>query len=180
MGRDKALIAVNGEPLWRRQLRILRELEPHELFMAAPPRAEWSGEGCILISDALPNAGPLGGLTSALRACSSPLLLTLAIDLPAMSADYLRELLTLCGDNEGIVPRLGDRYEPVAAVYPRAARPFAESSLADRQFSLQQFAAGCVTQRLVRPSEVGADEQAFFLNLNRPEDLLAVRDNELA
>ena len=38
MGRDKALISVDGVPLWERQLRLVEQLEPTWTFLAGRPR----------------------------------------------------------------------------------------------------------------------------------------------
>lgn len=174
MGEDKAFIELNGVPLWRRQLQILQELAPRELFIAGPPHEEWRGEGHLIIPDAQRNAGPLGGLVAALRRCSAPLLLTLAVDLPHMTSDYLRDLIAGCSRTRGIIPRAREHFETVAAVYPTSALPLAEMCLMSDKTSLQSFAARSLFEDLVTASEIGAEDKPLFLNINTPEDLSSV------
>ena len=174
MGEDKALIEIDGVPLWERQLRVLRELTPRELFIAGPARDEWHHAGCIIIADAQPNAGPLAGLVAALRHCTAPLLLALAVDLPRMTADYLREMMAVCSETSGILPRGRGNFEPMAAVYPLTALPLAESCLASGNYSMQRFAARCLSQGLASPRQIAPDDEPLFLNMNTPQDLLAV------
>ena len=176
MRQDKAFVTIDGEPLWKRQLRLLQELALQEVFLAGPAHAEWLCESCIIIPDAQPDAGPLGGIVSALRHCSTPLLLTLAVDLPNMMAAYLRSLIPLCGDARGIVPRRGGRFEPVAAIYPKAALAFAESCLASGNYSLQIFAARLLAEGLLEAKEIAPHDEPLFRNLNTPEDLLALKN----
>lgn len=171
MGRDKALIEVDGVPLWQRQLRILQELGPTEIFLAGPSRPDWQDAGCTIIPDAQEDSGPLGGLVTALRHCSTSLLLALAVDLPRLTSDYLRELLDLCGE-KGVVP-VTDRLQPLVAIYPVNALPLAEQLLSNGRYSLQNFAACCMAEGLTRQHPVGPEERSLFLNMNTPADLVA-------
>jgi molybdopterin-guanine dinucleotide biosynthesis protein A len=146
-------------------------LRPQELFIAGPAHDEWQTANAIIISDAESGAGPLGGLVAALRQSSAPLVLTLAIDLPHMTSDYLRELLAGCGDARGVVPSYGARFEPVAAVYPTRALALAESCLAARDLSVQRFAARCLEEGFAVAKEITPEQRPLFLNMNTPEDL---------
>ena len=174
MGHDKAFVEIEGVPLWQRQLQILRQLEPHELFIAGPAHAEWIGACDAIVPDACGGAGPLAAVVAGLRRCVTPLLLTLAVDLPSMTTAYLRELLASSSDGIGLIPRLDDRFEPLAAVYPVSALPLAESCLQSRNYSLQEFAARCVSEGLARLKQVELSEEPLFLNMNTPDDLLIV------
>lgn len=166
MGRDKALLEIGGETLWRRQLATLRALAPQQLMVAGPPRGEVES-----IVDEVEGAGPLGGLATALRRCSAPLLVVLAIDLPEITPDFLRALLDLCDEDRGAVPCGAEFYEPLAAVYPTTLRDAASEALRAGDFSLQHFVAEAVrAQRLVR-REIHPAESHLFTNLNTPADL---------
>lgn len=173
MGRDKAFIEVDGVPLWQRQLRILQQLAPTEILLAAPPRAEWKDSGCTIISDAQNNSGPMAGLTAALRRSSTDLLLVLAVDLPQITSAYLRMLLALCDDGKGAVP-VSERFEPLVAVYPRASLRIAEQFLSSGRFSMQSFAACCVADGLMLEQPIKSSEAALFRNMNTPSDLAAI------
>ncbi len=175
MGRDKALLEINGQTLWNRQLSILEELEPREIFIAGPPRDEWRTH--ILITDAQSGTGPLGGLVSALRRSSTSHLLVLAIDLPKMTGSYLRALLDVCSPDTGVVPR-ADRFEPLAAIYPKGSLPVAEDFLQSDDYSLQKFAARCVARGLIRLLKIEPHDESLFANLNTPDDLLALNRDE--
>ena len=174
MGVDKAFVKVGGVPLWQRQLTILKELAPAQLFISGPPHVEWHDERCLIVPDTQPDAGPLAGLVAAMRETSTSLLLTLAIDLPNMTAHCLRGLLARCSATRGIIPRTGELFEPVAAVYPTTALPLAESCLASRDYSLQKFAVRCVAEGLLLTARIATEEEPLFLNMNTPEDLLAL------
>ncbi len=145
---------------------MLQALAPVELFLAGPPRAEWSDYE--ILADALPGCGPLGGLVAGLRRMQTTRLLVLAVDLPAMRADYLQALLAR---GEGVVPQRTDLFEPLCAVYPASSRPLAEKLLATGQLSLQHFVRECLLEGLVRAQPITEEEAPLFTNLNTPADL---------
>ena len=171
MGTDKAFIEIDGVPLWRRQLQMLEELRPHQLFIAGPAHEEWQEMHCAITPDAEPDGGPLAGIVAALRRCSTTLLLVIAIDLPNMTDRYLRQLIDSCAADRGVVPACGDRCEPLVAIYPKHSLSIAERCLAARDLSVQRFAACCVAEGLVVQKEITSGERPLFLNMNTPEDL---------
>jgi molybdopterin-guanine dinucleotide biosynthesis protein A len=169
MGRDKAFLEIDGEPLWHRQLATLRALSPDELMIAAPPCPEWSD--CDVIADEIPNAGPLGGIAAALRKCASSHLVVLAIDLPRLTTGFLQTLGDFCDNRRGVVPRNNDRFEPLAAIYPQSCAELAGAALRRGDFSMQDFVRAAIEVGLLLPREVSAKEASLFTNLNTPDDL---------
>src|SRR6185312_15889507 len=90
MGEDKATLQFDGEPLWVRQVQLLRELKPDVLWISARARPIWCPSEIEVIADEPPSRGPLSGLAAALRKIQTSHLLALAIDMPRMNSDVLR------------------------------------------------------------------------------------------
>lgn len=174
MGRDKAGVLIDGQPLWQRQLGTLRAVHPHELFISGKPDGPYASAGVEILADNFPGLGPLAGLEAALRCASHPLVVLLAIDLPAMTADFLSILLrqaTAGAGAVGCVSRDDRSFEPLAAVYSCSCLPLAMACLREADRSMQRFIqlalkGGFVTIRDLRPSE-----RPLFKNLNQPADL---------
>ncbi|MEP6821092.1 MAG: molybdenum cofactor guanylyltransferase [Chthoniobacterales bacterium] len=175
MGRDKAFIEFEGVPLWRRQLGVLRQLHPTEIFIAGPLRPEWSGACDAVLPDTNGDSGPLAGLLSGFHHGTTPFLLALAIDMPQMTAEFLIELTASCGLGEGVVPVMNERYEPLAAVYPRAAATIAEAQMRAGHLSLQDFVRACLVAGFLREKRLAPSTHSLFLNLNTPNDLSSMR-----
>lgn len=173
MGRDKAEILLpDGRPLWRRQLdEVLRPLGPGELFLSGPPRAGLPADVRVL-PDAAPGLGPLAGIAAALAAASAPLVVVLAVDLPAMTAGFLQtRVLPHCTPQAGMVPRTGDGfYEPLAAVYPRGCLALAEDQLRGADRSLQTFVRAARAAGMIGETSLAAGETRLFVNWNEPGD----------
>lgn len=169
MGRDKAFLEIGGEPLWRRQLEKLRQLTPAQLMVSGPPRREWSD--CEVVPDEVENAGPLAGLAAALGKCTTAHLVVLAIDLPMMTSNFLRLLVTLCDENGGVVPRDANGFEPLAAVYPASCAIVANAALCAGEFSMQSFVRRGMDESWLMARDISTAEASLFTNLNTPNDL---------
>ncbi len=175
MGLDKADMLVGGESLWQRQIAILRKTGVDEVIVSGPDRPDWRDAGLVVVEDERPACGPLGGLVSVLRRATYPLIVVLAVDMPSMTSAFLRMLVESAGADTGVVPKIGERYEPLAAAYPAAALALAEECLAQRARSLQGFVSRAVASGLVRERLMAAGERALFFNVNTPADLAGFR-----
>jgi molybdopterin-guanine dinucleotide biosynthesis protein A len=175
MGRDKAQIAVSWEgetvPLRVRQLRLLASLEPEELFYSGPERVNDS-PGAKIVADQWADTGPLSGIASCLKSTTSDLLLCLAVDVARIEAPILLNLLEKCRTGHGIVPRIGEYYEPLVAVYPRSSLSFAIDQIVTRRLRLQEFVQRLLSEHLVDEYPVLPEEIPLFANWNTPEDIV--------
>lgn len=174
MGRDKALLPLpDGRVLWQRQLAVLQELAPAELFISGPARDGFPPDIPLLPDDA-PGLGPLAGIAAALATIQSKRLVVLAVDLPSMTAGYLRGLLDDDGpgvSSQGIVPQLrGGFLEPLAATYPKTALVAAQGGLRRADRSLQTFARVLIDSGQVRARPVSSADTGLFVNWNEPGD----------
>lgn len=169
MGSDKALVEVDGQFLWERQRDLLRQLAPAELFLSARPEQAWAKRAAgfdAVLHDAIPNCGPLMGITAALERATQTHLVVLAIDLPAMTTDWFSGLLAQRSLGLGSVGKRGDRFEPLAALYPKEFLPFAWEALAAAKYSLQPLLSAAVDQRVLGAIEIGKTEAPWFENWN--------------
>jgi molybdopterin-guanine dinucleotide biosynthesis protein A len=172
MGRDKALLEIPGSNLllWQRQWRVLEELQPEEIFWSGPRRPAMPAK-CRVVADVVERAGPLGGISACLGLLRSDLLVVLAVDLPAMNADFLRRLLARCSDKRGAVARHGDFFEPLAAVYPRRLNTLAAEHLAQGRCAMQDFIREAIKLDALDVTPLEQKDVPLFKNLNTPSDI---------
>lgn len=172
MGRDKAGVIVGGQPLWQLQLAKLRALAPAEIFISGRADGPYSEANVAIVTDAVPDCGPLGGIAATLQRAASPWLLVLAIDLPDVSEDLLTMLVAEArARDRGTVPQTERGFEPLAAVYPRAALPFAEETLRADDRSMQTFVRRLLDAGLANAWPLTVALSAQFRNVNTPADL---------
>ena len=144
MGRDKATLELDGTPMWRRQRDLLAAAGATEIFLSVRPDQAWTRHATgftALLRDDLPNAGPIAGLTAALERTSCPHVLVLAIDLPRLDPAWLRTLRALSAPDVGAVGRREGFFEPLAAIYSRAALHLFWEAAAAGRYALQPLLA---------------------------------------
>jgi molybdenum cofactor guanylyltransferase len=171
MGRDKATLLFRGEPLWQIQLELLRKLEPTEIFVSARIDPVWRPAGVQFVADDPPSRGPMSGLAASLAKLSAKHLLALAIDMPFITEKYLTFLCSQIERGRGVIAKIDDRFEPMAAIYPQEALANFQRALSGTDFSLQTVAGGLAAAGKLRVIRVTDDEKKFFVNLNELADV---------
>lgn len=171
MGRDKAGVVFRDEPLWRRQLRVLRDLGPEKVFVSARTESVWLPDDTELLLDEPPSRGPLSGLAKALSQMKTSHLVVLAVDMPFVTREQLHHLCSLATEGCGVVPMIGERAEPLAAIYPREAAPDFISALAGADLSLQPLVRKLAVAGRVQTFSVPPEDERFYRSINTPADL---------
>lgn len=171
MGKDKATIVFGGEPLWQRQIELLRGLRPEKIFVSARTEPSWLPLDTELFLDQPPSRGPLSGLTKALERMQTSHLVVLAVDMPFMTGEQMLALWSLAAVGRGVLPMIGNRAEPLAAIYPREAGGDFLAALASDDFSLQQLSRNLVKAGKLRILRVSPADEGLYRSVNEPGDL---------
>lgn len=171
MGKDKATLTLNGEPLWSRQIRILRELHPARVMVSARNNPEWCPADIEVALDEPPSRGPLSGLAAAFKKIQTTHLLVLAVDLPKMTSEHMRKLWALAQPRIGIIPQSDGLIEPLCAIYPVEVAGLALKTLPKKDVSLGAFIQTLAAQNRVCFYGVTQSETSLYQNVNTPEEL---------
>ncbi len=163
MGRDKALVELD------------RAVGAAEIFICGRAGIAYPGHEGRVLTDHFPDAGPLAGIHIALQSATTPSLLVLAVDMPAMDADFLRQLVAHCQPGIGVVPRVAGEIEPLAAIYPKAALSLITELLSRNSRSVKKFADACDRNGLIAYFDVPAGAANHFTNCNTALDLDAAQ-----
>jgi molybdopterin-guanine dinucleotide biosynthesis protein A len=143
MGRDKATLEFDGQPLLERAVAVLRECFP---------------EVMVIRQDDVPGLGPIGGLLTALR--RAPEIFVVACDMPFLDAALIREMAAqLPGYDAVAIPG-----EPLHAAYSARILPVVEAQIAAGDYSVQSL----LSKLRVKTVEAGP-----IINVNTPEELEA-------
>lgn len=175
MGTDKALLEIRGERLLDRTVRLFQDLFPQVILVTNQPLA-YLDQPVEIVTDVLPGRGPLGGLYTGLFFASHPYIFCVACDMPYLNAAFIRHLLTLRDAYDVVVPRTPDGLQPLHALYSRRCLPRIEKQLAAEKLKISGFYKGLKV--LTVPPEVSLSFDpvlGMFYNINRPEDLTAIR-----
>jgi molybdopterin-guanine dinucleotide biosynthesis protein A len=162
-GRDKAWLQRDGVP---QVLRIARRFlgECAAVLVSANRDLPRYGEhGLGVVADRIADIGPLGGIDALARACGTPWLLTIPVDVVDAGDGLLRALVGAGGD--GAVAEDDDGVQPLAALYRvDSLRGALAAAVAMEDFSVRAMQA-----RMTLPRVRFAGLR--FGNLNTPDDL---------
>ena len=170
MGMNKGRLDYKGTPLWRFQIDKLIRLGPNQLFFSVTPEMTFPEGPWTLVYDRSPRLGPLGGLEAALRLTSEAFLVTLAVDMPEMTTEFLRFLLGKA-ETTGVVPRVDGFYHGASAVYPARILPIVEQVLVSDDRSFQHLVTEALKARLLQVEEIKSTTKKLFENWNSPQDV---------
>ncbi len=121
-GRNKAIEPFRGERMIDRALQSLRSrCDP--LLVIANDLTPYYGVKAHLLLDIRPRQGPLGGIHTALFFSPHEWVLVRATDMPFLAPGLLEALLDRREGCDVVVPLMGDRYEPLSALYRRSCIP---------------------------------------------------------
>ncbi len=177
MGRDKAFLpfpAPDGPPLIARQAALLRSVGADDLLISGRPSVDYTTAvpDAHVVTDPVPDAGPIAGLAAVFAAARHPWVLVIAVDLPRLTTDYLQKLITSGAGRVGVVPRGSQGYEPLVALYPRCLLSEIQSALAKGEsLSLQNLIHTGVTRSLLSPLPILPGETTVFTNWNTQNDV---------
>lgn len=166
MGRDKAQVMLGGKSLLERAIETWKDYGAGlQLSMGPAERMGLAPGGISAVADIYPERGPLGGLHAGLRACSTPVLLLVAVDSPFLTPEHADALLEVMDSGEACVYTVDGDPQPLFGLYRRRCATPAETLILhgdNRMCSLLDW-----TNTIYVPAE----DRAPFRNLNTPEDV---------
>jgi molybdopterin-guanine dinucleotide biosynthesis protein A len=171
MGRDKALLEVNGKPLLTRTADLLSPLVKSITLVGDPAR--YSSFGFPTLPDQWPGAGPLGAIVTCLTAAREPQAVVLACDMPYLTQDWLAWLVARAANSPAdiVVPETRRGLEPLCAVYRSACADVFSSALERGVRKVTDAFAGlsmvCVQENEWRRFSVDGN---LFRNMNTQGD----------
>ena len=171
MGTEKATIVFDGEPLWQRQITLLRHLRPEKIFVSARAERSWRPADTELILDQPPSRGPISGLTAALARTRTSHLVALGVDMPFVTTAQLQDLCHRANAGCGVVPTIAGRVEPLAAMYPVEAYADFTAAMTGNDWSLQPLVRRLADEGKVQLVNVAEAEAELYRSLNEPPDL---------
>ena len=178
-GQPKGLLEVGGRRILDRVAAALTTAtnEPPLLVANDPEAARWRAD-LQTIPDVRPGAGSLGGIYTAVSAAREPVL-CVAWDMPFLSADLLRALVTGAAEFDVFLPEsVGRRgVEPLCAVYDPRCIPAIERQLASGDLRAISFHADARVGTLsLDDVRALGDPEVLFFNVNSPDDLVRAEE----
>ncbi len=170
MGRDKALLKLEGSPIIKVLSDRLR-LVTDEVLLSANDPAAYAFLELPVIPDIFSGCGPMAGLHAAMRRTLRPWILVLACDLPGVTESLLQQLIVRTADYDAVVPCTSDGcLHPLCAIYKQTCLPTVERNLIRGvNGMLAIFEDPKLRVLRLNPNE-GGFRDADLININSPHD----------
>lgn len=168
MGTDKAFVEIDGYPLVARARDALSGAGAARIAAVGGDVSRLAEFGVELIPDLYPGLGPLGGVVTALSACTAPLVVVLPCDIPGLTPSFVTSLVGLLDDSPkaaAAVPTVDGRRQVVTIAVRREVLSIFGDRFAEGERSLR-VALGEVE---VVEYEVA---RSTLADIDSPEDLV--------
>jgi len=175
MGTDKAWLLLDGKPMIE---HVINALAPATDALAIIANSEaFSKFGFEVFSDSQSGVGPLEAIRTALANSHTSRVLLVGCDLPFVTTELFKLLLSVDSDDYAIVPIGKDgRQEPLCAIYDNRALPTV-SGLINEGHRKISILFDHVSTRYVPFEQINSlpGSELFFENINTPDDYQRVR-----
>jgi molybdopterin-guanine dinucleotide biosynthesis protein A/molybdopterin converting factor small subunit len=170
MGRPKALLPFDGEPLIVHVVRDLKKMFAEAVVVAAPEQ-ELPVLPAVLVRDEVAYQGPVSGIYHGLNASSRKICFVTSCDAPFLNLTLIAHLLAQVPDYDVVVPYWEERFQPLHAVYRASVAPLLKDQL-ERGELRPIFLYDKVRTRKVHEDEIRRldPEGLSLLNINSPAD----------
>ena len=176
MGTDKGLINLQGVSLVERIIRQISHIFPN-IFIVTNNIAEYSKFGYPMVSDLLPDIGPLGGLYTALDHDKHDYTLLLSCDMPLVSQGMLLYLMGAVDAYDVVVPRLSktSHPEPLRAIYSKRCFSIIEKFIEEGGRRVIGFYSEINVRYVERKEIESVDPGArSFFNANKLTEVISI------
>jgi len=170
MGRSKALLLFDEEPLIVHVVATLRRLFA-EVVVVAAPEQDLPLMPVRVVSDEVAYQGPVGGIYYGLTAAGGEAAFVTSCDSVFLNIDLIAHLVDQLPEHDVVVPHWQGRFQTLHAVYRRSVSPLLADQLAHGQLR-PVYLFDKVRLRRVDEDEIRRfdPEGSSFYNMNTPED----------
>jgi molybdopterin-guanine dinucleotide biosynthesis protein A/molybdopterin converting factor small subunit len=170
MGRPKALLPFDDEPLIVHIVATLRSLFADIVVVAAPGQ-DLPSMPVMLVRDTVAYQGPVGGISYGLTAAVDEVCFVTSCDSAFLNPALIAHLVSEIADYDVVVPHWQGRLQPLHAVYRRSVLPLLDAQLARGELRPVYLFDKVRTRRIDEDDIRRFDpEGASFFNMNTPED----------
>ncbi len=173
-GRDKAMLPIAGKPIVENTIEILKSIFDEILIVTNEIR-NYEYSGVAFVRDVIKGIGPLGGIYTGLCAVNKKAAFIVACDMPFLNRGVILKIIGAFKDSDCdvLLPRIGDRIEPLCAVYKSFLKDEIQKYIRDNQdYSIKNFLKD------VKVGYLDCENDDFyahaFKNVNTPEDARAI------
>ena len=171
-GINKAFSEINGSRLIDIVAGLLTSIFTRTVLITNSPE-EYSYLGLPIRKDLIRGLGPIGGILTGLEDISDEAGFFIACDMPFVSEDLIRYIVSVRGEFDAVVPKIDWKIEPLHALYRKSCLPVIRELIASGVYQTIK-AFDRLNIRYLNEAEIKANDPQMrsFFNVNRPEELV--------
>jgi len=171
-GVNKALLEINGSKLIDRVTGLLISIFERVILITNSPD-EYLYLGLPIREDLIKGLGPIGGILTGLEDINDEAGFFIACDMPFVSEDLIRYIVSVRGGFDAVVPKIDWKIEPLHALYRKSCLPVIRGLIASGVYQTIK-AFDMLNVRYLNEAEIRANDPQMrsFFNVNRPEELV--------
>ena len=170
-GINKAFSEINGSRLIDIVAGLLTSIFTRTVLITNNPE-EYSYLGLPIREDLIRGLGPIGGILTGLEDIRDEAGFFIACDMPFVSEDLIRYIVSVRGEFDAVVPKIDWKIEPLHALYRKSCLPVIRELITSGVYQTIK-AFDRLNVRYLNEAEIKANDPQMrsFFNVNRPEEL---------
>lgn len=174
MRSNKAFVEVHGQRIIESVLAKLCGIMDDVLLVTNDPEAyiKYESERLRVVTDIIPGKGPLSGIHAGLHYARHRSIVAVACDMPFLNPDFLLYMIDQTDGLDAVVPRIGEYFQPLCAVYRKSCYEPLQNALMNDQLKISRL-YDLLNIRYIDEKEIRVygDPDLMFFNVNNHDDL---------
>lgn len=171
IGKDKAFLPIDNEPMIQKELKIFQQVFSKIIVVTNTPDKYKHFEGIKIITDIIPECGPLGGIYSGLSLSDTEYSFFAACDMPFINKDMVFYIINQLDGVWAVVPFYGGKTQPLFAAYSKECLLSIEKQLSLKKFAIKEYLKGIIV-KFIQENELKDfdNDGRSFVNINTIKD----------
>ncbi|MCF8367525.1 MAG: molybdenum cofactor guanylyltransferase [Bacteroidales bacterium] len=174
MGEEKGLCQINGRAMVEYALDTLEEIcDP---IVIGANNNNYDHYGFRVVNDIVHDVGPIGGLYSCLKASTTNHNFVLSCDMPMVSKELVKYILSEARDYDVVIPIFKDYKEPLCTYYHKNVVSGLYEAMQKGVYKIQEAILSLNVKYLEIHPRLSFYSDYLFNNINHRDDLIKAED----
>jgi len=176
MGTNKAFVKIGEQTLIERIIDRTKDIGQQETILITNTPDEYAHLHLPMYSDVVPDSGSLGGICTAIHHSKTSHSIVIACDMPFVSADLLRFMMTHAENADVVVPTVDDYPQGLHAIYSKNCLESIRGKIEEKRLKVIGFYDDVHVTYLDEEMLEKFNPEVVFMNVNTPEELEKARE----
>ncbi len=169
-GKPKSFARFKGRRLIEYSIDLAKSISP-QLILVSDSHLNYKKYKLDTYHDIIPGCGPLCGVYTALYHANTDYIATVPVDMPILTAEIYKILITKLENNKPVVAISESGMEPLVTIWPRTALNTLKQEIDKKRFSLYKALRRLKAIHVFIPGEMENYKTEYFHNINYQQDM---------